>query len=709
MKKLFNLLLLFAPITLASVTSCQAPDTTKTESTKNKIENKESGSSTNSTSSGQGSTKEDPVTKPGNDSSSTGTQGSSNTNVSQPTKKVAKKVVALSTNQENNSSPVVISMFLETSFEETDLTKFKLKLMNNAKIFNPTSFSGNKLVFVLGGLKGNTEFTIEYVKHDENDFEFNQRVNKSFRTLENNESNNEPGEAKPGEDPFGGSNTPNFPWLNRDYSAENSYPSNATGFTVVDPQVIYKEIYDRTFSVKFGVNLEPDATKPVSFMSTASGTTWLLDYHKVDENKYKLFFATNLHVMAEFSNSLTDQLNRQLNYEDFRGIKVNSISLGKSKADQTSFPDRENRYPYSREDNFTAKYYASDRKFTNIGESDRAADKTLFTTGITSQPKIVFAGYDFIDRQYMQDYQEDLKQQARKRLEELDPSDDEYKNLKRTLDNNEFIPSYTDFGIFEVDIDLSLMDETFRSWVSKAINGVNSYLTRLKNTAKLPNQDKSVSSYMQTMDYVTANNTNDTSGNNLRNARDLFIGGYPGKGGGNAFWSRNNPIERQSESESSYNRLNKNNKNSFAYASGHHEEKMGFNGPSIYTSVFGRTLAHYYGYNLTVRYSSLTYGSSGSVVYNEFGQMVGVYNQVSADVDTDDLLREARFLSLLLAKDQTINNKTIKAYNLIDGTDKSKYPAQTASFRQNLMKIYPNGFADGRFNTALFPEGFKKD
>ncbi|SYV97812.1 Uncharacterised protein, partial [Mycoplasmopsis edwardii] len=168
--------------------------------------------------------------------------------------------------------------------------------------------------------------------------------------------------------------------------------------------------------------------------------------------------------MAEFSNSLTDQLNRQLNYEDFRGIKVNSISLGKSKVDQTSFPDRENRYPYSREDNFTAKYYASDSKFTNIGESDRASDKTLFTPGITSQPKIVFAGYDFIDRQYMQDYQEDLKQQARKRLEELDSSDDEYKNLKRTLDNNEFIPSYTDFGIFEIDIDLSLMDETFRSW-----------------------------------------------------------------------------------------------------------------------------------------------------------------------------------------------------------------------------------------------------
>ncbi|WWV64280.1 hypothetical protein RRG40_04390 [Mycoplasmopsis felis] len=47
-----------------------------------------------------------------------------------------------------------------------------------------------------------------------------------------------------------------------------------------------------------------------------------------------------------------------------------------------------------------------------------------------------------------------------------------------------------------------------------------------------------------------------------------------------------------------------------------------------------------------------------------------------------------------------------KAYNLIDGTDKNRFPAQTASYRENLAKIYPNGFNDNNFKTALFPEGF---
>ncbi|MCU9935668.1 hypothetical protein NWP96_00400 [Mycoplasmopsis cynos] len=54
--------------------------------------------------------------------------------------------------------------------------------------------------------------------------------------------------------------------------------------------------------------------------------------------------------------------------------------------------------------------------------------------------------------------------------------------------------------------------------------------------------------------------------------------------------------------------------------------------------------------------------------------------------------------------------KVIKAYNLIDGIDKSKYPAQTKSYRQNLITLYPNGFensGNNNFKTALFPEGFK--
>nr|WP_307923898.1 hypothetical protein [Mycoplasmopsis bovis] len=58
---------------------------------------------------------------------------------------------------------------------------------------------------------------------------------------------------------------------------------------------MYKELYDRTFSLKYLTKLSNGEP-----LSNGSGTTWLLDYHKYtnQKDKYKLFFATNLHVLA---------------------------------------------------------------------------------------------------------------------------------------------------------------------------------------------------------------------------------------------------------------------------------------------------------------------------------------------------------------------------------------------------------------------------
>nr|WP_117274928.1 hypothetical protein [Mycoplasmopsis edwardii] len=50
------------------------------------------------------------------------------------------------------------------------------------------------------------------------------------------------------------------------------------------------------------------------------------------------------------------------------------------------------------------------------------------------------------------------------------------------------------------------------------------------------------------------------------------------------------------------------------------------------------------------------------------------------------------FGTFLLSKDCTIGNKVMKLFNLIDGTNKELYPAQTHSYRQDLQIIYPNGF-----------------
>ncbi|MCU9939725.1 DUF31 family protein [Mycoplasmopsis felis] len=84
-------------------------------------------------------------------------------------------------------------------------------------------------------------------------------------------------------------------------------------------------------------------------------------------------------------------------------------------------------------------------------------------------------------------------------------------------------------------------------------------------------------------------------------------------------------------------------------------------------------MGDYYGYNYSLLFSSLYYGASGSLVYNEFGQMVGIYNTVSANVENGDLSKNAGFAPFLLSEDVQ-GNIPIKAYNLIDGTDKNRFP-----------------------------------
>ncbi|SYV89704.1 lipoprotein, partial [Metamycoplasma alkalescens] len=120
----------------------------------------------------------------------------------------------------------------------------------------------------------------------------------------------------------------------RSISNKNEYPSYVNKFKKIDQEVLYSEIYDRSFSIKFGTK-----TKNGEFLSNGSGTGWLLDYHQYtnNPNKYKLFFATNLHVLGHFSNSLDDKLNEDLNYNDPSEDKVVGVAIGKSKLKPQSF------------------------------------------------------------------------------------------------------------------------------------------------------------------------------------------------------------------------------------------------------------------------------------------------------------------------------------------------------------------------------------
>ncbi|WAM01138.1 hypothetical protein NWE60_00340 [Mycoplasmopsis felis] len=48
------------------------------------------------------------------------------------------------------------------------------------------------------------------------------------------------------------------------------------------------------------------------------------------------------------------------------------------------------------------------------------------------------------------------------------------------------------------------MDNSLKELFKKSITALDNYLKRLKDTNKLPNQDKNISSFMQTTDYFSA-------------------------------------------------------------------------------------------------------------------------------------------------------------------------------------------------------------
>ncbi|WP_258177031.1 MIP family Ig-specific serine endopeptidase [Mycoplasma mycoides] len=479
--------------------------------------------------------------------------------------------------------------------------------------------------------------------------------------------------------------------------ANHSYPEFANKFTPVPAEEIYKELYDRTFSIKFLTRLNNGDS-----LSNGTGTGWLLDYHKYNnENKYKLFLATNLHVLSEFSNSLTEEQNKEFNYYEPSNNKVIAIGLGKAE-NVNDFSSKNNKKDFQ---NKISKYYLSNQDFKNYSQIDYSNSNSELTTAI-SEPKIVFGAVDFMNRKAVEKYDDAIKQSA----------EEYYKYKKDKLNDNEKIawedyfktkniPIMVDFAVFEIDVDLNKTDNTLKSWINDAIKGLDKYLERLKNTNNLPNQDKNISNYLQSKDYISALFTKDNNSNNLYNAKNIYIAGYP-VNNKTTYWMKNNPTERSSDKSDIDWRTSKSNREIFGFANEFQSSISIVPNFRIFDNYWHRVFATFYGYQYNVNFSSLYYGASGSLAYNEFGQMIGIYNNVRSNVEFGDLLQHATIAPFLQSDNIKIGDNIIYAYNLIDGTDKTRYKYQKSSFRENLQKLYPNGFSDNSKSTKLFDNIF---
>ncbi|WP_432790647.1 MIP family Ig-specific serine endopeptidase [Mycoplasmopsis bovis] len=230
---------------------------------------------------------------------------------------------------------------------------------------------------------------------------------------------------------------------------------------------------------------------------------------------------------------------------------------------------------------------------------------------------------------------------------------------------------------------------------------------------------------MQTVDYVSAFKTQKHP-NNLTKAKDVYIAGYP-VDGKVAWWMQNNPSERYEMQDEKQNQSMKFDFSKFdpskpfpilphnfpfrrkpteGFSENNVEEKITTVTPTIFDSYWGRVLAAWYGFQYNVNFSSLYYGASGSLAYNEYGQMIGIYNGVSSNVQFGDLLKNGSIAPFLQSSNIEAGENTIYAYNLIDGTNKTQFGMQKNSFRENLRVIYPNGFEDGSKETKLFDKGY---
>ncbi|MFV8401317.1 MIP family Ig-specific serine endopeptidase [Mycoplasma sp. 2634B] len=498
----------------------------------------------------------------------------------------------------------------------------------------------------------------------------------------------------------------------------NTYPSYVTEYKTAEPQTMYEEIWNRTFSIRPAALINSEGE---NMLIDDQGTGWVLDYHKKDENNYKLFIATNMHVIGKYANTNSADLDKQLNYNDPTGAKPGGFALGKGNK-PTSFASIANNSWAENIDQVGGyiKYYANNEELASSDFSP--SNNTTYSTAFTN-PKVLFAAVDYMDQTTYDQFADKIQSRwnGYKEYKQNEITngnlDDETRKIYQNFINqkSDKIPFYTDFGVLELDVDLTKADATLKEWIKQAISGVDSYVARMKQKQALPNYDATSETFLPTLDYLSKgrdlSQSNSAFAKGLSNAKDLYIAGYPRNTSGRTIWMQNNPTERYSDEVLlQYNRRTgvangiANNK-LFDFATNDVESPIETGNIQIYSELWNRPYASFYGFNYNIKFSSLYYGASGSMVYNDFGELVGIYNGVAANAQFGDNMTSGTFAPLLQTADiQVPNNKFIYGYNLIDNTG---YAHQTRSYRSNLKLFYPNGFDEnGNKTTALFPKGF---
>lgn len=415
-------------------------------------------------------------------------------------------------------------------------------------------------------------------------------------------------------------------------------------FSKITQQQAIEKLKNRSFSVGFGFK-----EKSEQVYDNYTGTAWLFDY-AFDQNKQNivLFLATNLHVYNRQTNTLSEQDKAKFpEYGTNEDSKNTNFFLGVPQTNINTNPIPNNTTP-SLETNRPKLY-------SNLPDSVSDKQGSTSIGDILGNPQTVFAAIDIFDS---------ASNSQLKRTAAVAPGS-EYTDQKLGFD----------FAIFAVEIKYSQLSSTTHKELKEHIdNAIKSF----DDDIKILKHDQDTL-YIP-FDYATSYNENQRR--NLKPER-IYIGGYPKVSNTAPVFMTNTSTDLD---------------HTITY------ERNTFSNNLVVNPVFDSKRATVpFGYSFNVKNSSLYYGASGSMVLNEYGVPVGIYSTVENTESPSDLSKRGGFIQLILTKDAP---GTSYAYNLIDGSDKTKTPKQEKSYRQNLGKLssltakYPK--------TALFPEGIIK-
>ncbi|AKA50024.1 hypothetical protein VO56_02040 [Mycoplasmopsis gallinacea] len=580
-------------------------------------------------------------------------QGTSNTNNSENDNNVSEDNIQLPSgenNKENNSTPIN-----ETNQNDQNSNNPSDQEVGSR---NDESQSGNNL-------ESNNEHT--------NDQSLENNVNENQKSSENSNSNNNAEQTNEVENvvydsPEKSSATED---ANSSKTAEDYYNEFPNAYKYNDAVPNY---YKLSTNNEYLDQIRKRSFSLVTYFDDGSytaGTLWLLDYKVIKEkDEYKLFFGTNYHVAVE--------LFSKFDYPEYKQTNRNK---------------------------------AISHLFIAIGNSNSVSNGKLeyMEIPLDNLPRTFFLARNF------------MKQEAY--------PDPDYAENK---------VYYTDFAVIEWDLKVSKYSKTkknipiLKQLVSEAPRLIDESIVKVKNNdISMFNKDIPYSSYdyrsfwqaranmigvdslgnlNEVNTYEKAQEISNFLGNILKDNRDLkyryrpnslFVYGFPS-------YSAQRQGIFSNVLDKDLNSLNRSDWYSkkevpFLPLDEFHNKQIADHGAKFN----GEDLPYFYGVAYRSDQANKSVGGvSGSLVINQDALPIGVlFGALKNDSlvylnDENKYVTNHTILFIQFVQSAKLwnENGTIYPYNLIDGRDKTKYPLQINSYKEQLDKIYGSEYKTTIFN-----------